>query len=98
PFTALIYAILLQGLRHLRSKGATGVALVRAVPVICVVMIAARAAAGPFHLAVQTQVPTWCSQWLPQLRLPDQSREVLIANLKGIGQRHLVIVRYAPDH
>ncbi len=38
-------------------------------------------------------IPTWCSQFTP-----DYRREDLIRNLKSLGGKHLVIVRYAPEH
>jgi hypothetical protein len=93
PYTVLIYAALLQGLRHVRAwrfRGRRfGIALTRAVPVICLVMIGVRASAGPPILGI----PSWCSQFTP-----DYRRQDVIANLASQGGRHLVIVRYAPDH
>jgi hypothetical protein len=97
PYTALIYAMLLQGLRHVRQwrrRGRRfGIALTRALPVICLIMIGMRAAAGPLHLSMILGIPTWCSQFTP-----DYHREDLIRNLKHMGGRHLVMVRYTPDH
>lgn len=97
PYTALIYALLLQGLRHVRARQIRGrpfgIALTRSLPVICLLMIGFRAAAGPLHLSLILGVPTWCSRFTP-----DYQRETLIGNLKNMGGRHLVIVRYAPDH
>jgi hypothetical protein len=97
PYTALIYAVLLQGLRHVRTwriRGRSfGIALARAVPVICLIMVGVRAAAPAMHWSVLLGIPTWCSQFTP-----DYHREGIISNLKSMGGRHLVIVRYAPDH
>jgi hypothetical protein len=96
PYTGLFYAVLLQGLRHVRTWGrprGTGRSLVRATVAICLVMVVARAAAAPLHLSLINGIPTWCSRFVP-----DYGRETLIANLKQLGGRHLVIVRYAPDH
>jgi hypothetical protein len=95
--TALIYAVMLQGLRHVRAwrirRKPIGVALSRALPVICLVIVGFRAAAGPLKLPLILSVPTWCSQFTP-----DNHREDLITRLKSMGGRHLVIVRYAPVH
>src|SRR5204863_5601805 len=93
PYTVLIYAVLLQGLRHVRAgrfRGRRfGIALTRAIPAICLVMICVRALAGPPILGI----PTWCSQFTP-----DYHRQDVIANLASQGGRHLVIVRYTPAH
>ena len=97
PQTALIYALMLQGLRHVRAwrlRGRRiGIPFVRALTVICLLMIGFRAAAGPLNLSLIMGLPTWCSRFTP-----DYQREDIIANLKRQGGRHLVIVRYAPDH
>jgi hypothetical protein len=82
PATALLLALTLQGLRHLRfwkPRGKpAGLFLVRAIPAILLLMT-------PLRVAVQPA------------RRPD-SREAAIASLEQRGGRHLVIVRYNPDH
>src|SRR5262249_11577929 len=79
PYTALIYAILLQGLRHVRRwrnrRGSVGLSLTRAIPLICLVMIGFRAAGGP---PAVFGAFTWCVN----LR-PDSPRESLVAKLKA---------------
>src|SRR5262249_50649124 len=70
-----------------------GPVLVRAVPVICLTMLCVRAAAGPLKIPLYFELNTWCSQ-----AAPDYRREDIIASLKKMGGRHLVIVRYSPDH
>jgi hypothetical protein len=97
PQTALIYAVLLQGLRHVRTwriRGRRiGVAAVRAIPIICLVMIGFRAAAGALKWSPRSQVATWSARLSE-----DHHREDLIGRLKSAGGKHLVIVRYSPDH
>ena len=97
PYTALIYLVMLQGLRHVRTwkihGKPTGIALMRALVVICVVMLGLRAAAGPLHLQLVADFPSWGAKIKP-----DYHREDVIAGLKRQGGRHLVIVRYTPDH
>ena len=92
PYTALIYAVMIRGLRYVR-RWRIGTALTLAVPMICLMMIAVRAAAGPLKLSMILGVPTWCSRFSQ-----DYQREDLIARLKSQGGKHLVIVRYSADH
>jgi len=92
PYTALIYAVMLQGLRHVR-RWRIGAPLTFTIPMICLIMIGVRAAAGPLKLSLILGVPTWCSRFTQ-----DYQREDLIAQLKRQGGKHLVMVRYSPDH
>lgn len=91
PATALIWALLVQGMRALRHWRP---AVARAIPVICVVMVAVRAAMAlspiPFVL---TYNMTWATTWSEPL-----GRERITQRLRSYGGRHLVIVRYQPDH
>ncbi len=96
-YTALIYALMIQGLRHVRAWRCGGrrfgVAFVRWLPAVCLIMIGFRAAAAPLKLPTILGIPTWYSEFTP-----DYLREDLIARLNGMGGRHLVIVRYSQDH
>ena len=103
PITAIILALVLQAMRRVRfvcwhGKPA-GRFLTRAVPLICLVMLALRITATPLHLPVParwlagTAFPTWCSLG-PSL--PE--RAAMLAELERLPGRHLAIVRYGPDH
>ena len=98
PLTAAIYALVLISMRWLRRwrwrNKPVGVAMVRAVPIICVLLLGTRASLSVIPIAPPPQFPpSWCSQ-TPQLmeraRISDQ--------LERLPGRHLLIVRYGPDH
>ena len=97
PVTALLYAILLQAMRYLRhwrpGGEPVGLFLVRAVPVVCIVLCAVRVFAGPLHITVER----WPSMWYgtAPLGLPRAS---VLKQLTALPGRHLAIVRYAADH
>jgi hypothetical protein len=98
PLAATWYALLLQAMRYLRlwrwHGKPTGLFMVRAVPSICCLMLLMRAAAPLVGLPLPRQWPrTWCS---PQLGNMDRAQ--LLAQLKASEGRHLVIVRYGPNH
>jgi hypothetical protein len=97
-FTAALYALLVQAMRHLRVwrwRGRpTGRFMVRAVPTICFAMLLLRAAAPLAGLPLPPEWPrTWCS---PQLGNVERAR--ILARLKGREGRHLVVVSYRLNH
>jgi hypothetical protein len=91
PATCLVYLLLLQAMRHLslwhRRTDRRGLALVRAVPVICVGMIVMRLASVAAHASIE---PAW-----PRGNL---KRAAIINELNRIPERNLILVRYGPDH
>jgi len=91
PATGLVYLVVLQCARHLsfwRWRGApTGQLLVRSLPVICLGMILLRVAAVAAHAPLE---PRW-----PRGNL-DHAK--VVAQLRRIPGRHLVVVRYGPHH
>jgi hypothetical protein len=91
PATGLIYLVLLQCMRHLRLwrwRGhPTGVALVRAIPVIACAMILLRISAAAVHTQIE---PAWPRGNLDRVAISRQ--------LDRTPGRHLVIVRYGPLH
>jgi hypothetical protein len=98
PFTGLLYAVMLQGLRHLRwcrwRGRRTGLMLARAVPLICVLMIPVRLLARPLHINIQTSWRMTWSHATPGLH--DRAR--ILKQLEGLPGQQLVIVRYKSDH
>jgi hypothetical protein len=96
--TAAVYALLLQAMRAMRlwrpNGRPTGPFLVRAVPVICFALLLLRAAAPLLHIPLPpTVIHTWYSTDFHNL---DRAR--MLAQLREEPGRHLVIVRYKPDH
>ncbi|HTM50109.1 MAG TPA: hypothetical protein VL285_15555 [Bryobacteraceae bacterium] len=97
PVTALIFAFVAQGMRHLRlwrRRRGTGLRLARAVPAICVVMIAVRLAAQPLHVLFP---PAWPMTWY-HTPAGNVARAEVLARLNAMDGKHLAIVRYRPDH
>jgi hypothetical protein len=91
PATGLVYLVVLQCVRHMslwRWRGApTGQLLARSLPVVCLGMIVLRMAAVAAHAPLE---PRW-----PRGNL-DQAK--VLAQLRQIPGRHLVVVRYGPHH
>jgi len=93
PFTCGVYALLLQAMRHLRQVGPRGLALVRAIPVVCLVLAGLRLFAGPLHIAI----PRWPNMWYGTERL-GLARAQVLEQLTAHPGPQLAIVRYAPGH
>jgi hypothetical protein len=91
PTTALLYLILLQGMRHMRLwKGRhapEGTAAVRMIVVVCCAMFILRIFAAVTHTAIE---PAW-----PRGNL---DRAAIIQQLKRQPGYHLVLVRYQPSY
>ena len=103
PITGAILALVLKAMRRLRSwswRGKpTGLFLTRAVPVICLLMLALRAGAKPLGLPepqrwlAGSALPVWCS-----LGPANLERASTLEEVERRPGRHLIIVRYGPHH
>ena len=98
PLTAAVFALMLQAMRSMRRWRPNGRPggrfLVRAVPVICFVLLPLRAAAPLLHIPLPaTNIHTWYSADFHNLE-----RARVLAQLREEPGRHLAIVRYRPDH
>ena len=98
PITGLIYAIVLQGLRHLRVwrwRGRpSGLLLARGVPVLCLGMALLRVCAQPLSFYMP---PDWPMTWY-YTRPGNTERARIEARLEREPGQQLAMVRYKPNH
>jgi hypothetical protein len=91
PATALIYALLIAGMRALRRWRPE---VARAVPAVVVAMLAVRVGMAMTPIPFVLHYPmTWATTWSPAL-----GREKIVERLQAAGGTHVVIVRYSPGH
>ncbi len=91
PATAMLYLVLLQAMRHLRFwnwRGRPiGKRLVDVIPIVCVAIILLRVLAVVAHASVESGWPRG-----------NGARARVVRQLRNQGGRHLIIVRYNPNH
>ena len=91
PATALIYALLIAGMRVLRRSRP---AMARSIPAAVVTMLLVRVAMAVTPVPFVLHFPmTWATTWSPPL-----GREEIVERLEAVGGQHLVIVRYSARH
>ncbi len=99
PITAAVFALVVEGMRHLRAGRCWGreraLFLVRAVPLVCFLMLFARLAIRPpdIHLNAKQAELSWCCVGPGNLDRPR-----ILAALEALPGRHLVVVRYDETH
>jgi hypothetical protein len=98
PFAAGVYAILLQCMRHLRvsqPRGrSAGLFIVRAIPVLCLVMAILRLSAQPLHIELPSALMSTAYGTAPL----GLERAHVLAELGKLPGGQLAIVRYTPRH
>jgi len=97
PFTAALYAILIQTMRHLRvwrpGGQPSGLFMARAIPVLCLALVAVRLSAGPLTLTIDR----WPTMWYGTQPL-GLARARVLSELESHQGGQLAIVRYASGH
>lgn len=97
PATALLLALLLQSMRHLRVKGPSGLFLVRAIPAACVLLAVARIFAQPLHIELPPALKQ-TGTWAGGTPTAGFERARVAAELESHRGAQLAIVRYVNAH
>jgi hypothetical protein len=108
PFTAVIYALVLQCMRHLRlwnagsaadgKRAPAGTTIVRALVTVCLLMGVLRAFAAPLHFALpEWPVSNWDMTWYGPNGFGAE-RAGVAQKLERLPGRQLVVVRYGAQH
>ena len=102
PFTAALYALGLQAMRHLRvwkpEGKPVGVTLARLVVTVCIAMAVVRVFAEPLNLIPpKWPVGDWACWWIGPGHFGTE-RAQTEARLEQLPGSQLVLVRYSPEH
>jgi hypothetical protein len=89
PLTCIIFALIVQSIRHLRTMGMAGRPIGIALSWAIVALLAMDTAGAVAHRSCD---PLW---WTCQ---GDPSRAMILKKLQSLPGKHLVIVRYEEDH
>ncbi|MCC7175536.1 MAG: hypothetical protein IT159_10100 [Bryobacterales bacterium] len=97
PATVLIYALVLQSLRHVRfarGRRSPAVLATLGIPALCLAMAGVRLAAQPLsRFLTQDHPAAWYNAPPGNLQ-----RAAVLRQLEQLDGRHLVLVRYSPRH
>ncbi len=98
PITGIVYALALQGLRHIRAwrhhGRRVGIAVLRAGTAVCFAMIVLRVCAQPLAAYMP---PDWPMTWY-YTRPGNTERARILTQLRRQPGLHLAIVHYRPGH
>jgi len=102
PFTAALYGVGLQMMRHLRvwksGRSPAGLALVRFIVAVCVAMTGVRVLAVPLHLGPPAWDPgKWNLTWYGPQHFGTE-RAQIETRLSQLPEGQLAIVRYGGNH
>ncbi len=97
PVTGILYVVMLQCMRHFRTVTVNGEPagrfLIRIIPIVCLVAAAFRVAAQPLHIRFDGHPALWYGS--EPVGIP---RAKIASDLQTRPGKHLLIVRYAPNH
>ena len=101
PLTGLLFVILVQSMRHLRvwkwRSNPAGLFMVRAIPVICLLVLLTSTDATLLHAHSDFEWP-WERALCCGVNSGNAPRPMLQTFLERSEGRHLVIVKYGPNH
>jgi hypothetical protein len=97
PMAAVTYALLLSALQRIRPwrwhGKPTGLALVRSIPTVAVLLLLTRSATPLLKIHTNSMPQTWCS---PYEQLWDRPR--IQTQMEELPGRQLLLVRYSSEH
>jgi hypothetical protein len=95
PVAGVVFALVLQAMRHVRAGGPRGLALARMLPLVLVFVVGLRAVAAPLHYRFQSLGDhlSWCCN-----KPGNLNRAAVLARLTAEPGQHVAIVTYSAEH